>query len=525
MFWFPRGKQSLEKYRETMNRTNNNEWSAHHRRPRLLARTQSRDEALGTVCHELRTSLHGLIATLDILRDEQLSETGSQQLALAKASARSMLELITDVLEITRSAGGAPIPFRHEPFSLEELLHEAVAQYSARAAAKGIDLWLIVYDEHPSCFIGDRQRIRQIVSNLLTNAIKFTDSGYVLVEATSVDGAVQIDVHDSGPGIPENMRSAIFKPFVQTHLQHGRQGTGLGLSISRGLAKAMNGRLDLVESSSAGSTFRLTLPLPRSERPPETVLDTDDLTTPRGHVLVVDDHPINLFVVRTMLDSLECSCALASRGTQAIELLETHPFDLILLDFRMPDMDGFETARRARELLPDHVPIVAMTADVSVGKKEMGREAGINDYLIKPFDRKDLSRVLRTWLRPNAGTSGSSSSPAQPVVDEAVFTELWESFNWKTEPLRNIARSFQETIAQCLAAFDGDDPEEVRRHLHTVVGTSGMIGAMEIRSLAAQLQEAFKSGDAKRVAALKAELSAASERFERAILDRLESLD
>src|SRR5690606_17020369 len=170
---------------------------------------------------------------------------------------------------------------------LEELLHEAVAQYSARAAAKGIDLWLIVYDEHPSCFIGDRQRIRQIVSNLLTNAIKFTDSGYVLVEATSVDGAVQIDVHDSGPGIPENMRSAIFKPFVQTHWQDGGQGSGRGLAISRGLAKGMNGRLDLVESSSAGSACRVTLPLPRSERPPETVLDPGDSPQARGQVLVV----------------------------------------------------------------------------------------------------------------------------------------------------------------------------------------------------------------------------------------------
>lgn len=485
----------------------------------------SHEEILGTVCHELRTPLHGLIATLDLLRDEQLSEIGSQQLALAKASARSMLQLVTDVLDITRIASGGPFPLKLAPFSLEKLLHETVGQYNARASAKGIALWLIVSADRPSYFVGDRQRIKQIVSNLLTNAIKFTETGQVLVEATYVDGTVQIDVHDSGPGIPKNMQQAVFEPFVQASPQHGRQGTGLGLSISRRLSEAMGGRLELVESSPAGSTFRTTLPLPRADALPEAERNTKELIAPRGHILVVDDHPINLFVVRTMLESLKCSCALASSGKQALELIEAQDFDLILMDCRMPGMDGLETTIRVRQQLTRHVPIVAMTADVTVEKREKGRSAGMDDYLIKPFDRRELSRILRTWLKPSKAITDAVGQPAHSVVDHAVLIELWESVNWQTEPLRNIATGFKETIARCVTSFERGDPTDIRSHLHTVIGTGGMIGAMEIRSLAIQLQDAFKSGDATRVHELRTRLSEASERFERTLIERLESLD
>lgn len=485
---------------------------------------RSTDEVLATMCHELRTPLQGLIATLDILRDERLSETGSQQLAVAKASARTMLKLANDLLDVARIDAGEDFPLKQAPFCLDMLLHETVAQYNARASAKGLTLWLLISADDPSYLIGDRQRVKQIVSNLLTNAIKFTTSGPIVVEVTYANGIVQIDVHDSGPGIPKEKQEAIFRPFVQVGPKRNH-GTGLGLSISRRLCKAMGGQLNLVTSSPLGSTFRITLPLPRSEQLPETERSPGELTNPQGHVLVVDDHPVNQFVVRAMLDSLKCSSTLASSGEQALKLLEAQNFDLILMDFRMPGLDGIETIRRIRRLSIKQVPIVAMTADVSIEKREIGRAAGMNDYLIKPFGKPELNRILRTWLSADASATRSSARNPAPVIDEAVFTGLWESVNWQAEPLRNIATSFKETIAQCVAAFELGNSEEIRRHLHTVIGTGGMIGAMEIRDLASRLRNAYKANNTSQLRTLISDLLAASVRFEQTLFERLEEQD
>lgn len=490
----------------------------------LEAERRSRDEILATIWHELRTPLHGLIATLDTLQDKCLSKGGSQQLAVARASARTMLELANDMLDIARISDYGSLPLKCAPFNLEGLLREAVEQYNARATAKGLSLWLLLTGDSPSFFLGDRLRVKQIVTNLLTNAIKFTQSGPIIVQAIYGESGIQIDVHDSGPGIPKHEQEAVFQPFVQGARQDG-SGTGLGLPISRRLCEAMGGRLDLISSSDKGSTFRVILPLPRSDESPEQEVSVARAANPPGHILVVDDHPINRSVVKAMLDTLGCSSTLAGSGEEALQLIEEQDFDLILMDCRMPGLDGFATARRARQLLARRIPIVAMTADVQADKRGKGHEAVMDDYLIKPFGKTDLQELLCTWLRTDRRTDPSRTLAAEPVIDEAVFAQLRESVGWQVEPLRNVAQSFRITVASCLASIDSGDSDEVRRGLHTVAGTGGMIGAMQVRRLATELKSAWRSQDVRRINELKSALAGAAERFEREFLERLATDD
>lgn len=494
---------------------------------KVSASERFRDETIAAMSHELRTPLHGLIATLDMLRDEKLSERGVHQLAVAKASARSLLSLANDVLDITRMDRD-DFPLSKQPLSLKALMHETMDQFEAQAKAKGIKLWLAMTGAFPPAFIGDRQRIKQILSNLITNAIKFTKEGSISVEVRLERGTIRIDVNDTGVGIPDDMQEAIFKPFVQVGgATSPHPGTGLGLPISRRLCQAMGGDLVLVRSDITGSMFRATLKLePSSEEPPEESSNRVFMN-PVGRVLVVEDHPINQFVVESMLRALNCPSTLASNGEEALDLLEKEKFDLILMDCRMPGIDGYETTRRARSRLKVEAPIIAMTANAEVEEREACLEAGMNDYLAKPFARAALHEVLCRWLHPGNRPPGSGSgkgaagnSRKRTVLDESVFVELWESVRWQTRPMLQIRDSFRETVARAVSAIENEESSSLHRHLHTLVGTAGMIGAAEVRRIAGQLQETLKAGND--LQPLKDSLVAAAKEFHEAFRARLE---
>jgi len=342
-------------------------------------------------------------------------------------------------------------------------------------------------------------------------------------------GKIRIDVSDTGIGIPDDMQEAVFKPFVQVGGATSPQpGTGLGLPISKRLCQAMGGDLVLVRSDITGSLFRATLKLePSPEEPPEESSNRVFMN-PVGRVLVVEDHPINQFVVESMLRALNCPSTLVSNGEEALEILEKENFDLILMDCRMPGIDGYETTRRARTRLKVEVPIVAMTANAELEEREACLEAGMNDYLAKPFARAALHEMLCRWLHPGkhppgggAAGSGPAAGPRKRIVlDENVFVELWESVRWQTRPMLQIRDSFRETVARAVSAIENEEGSSLHRHLHTLVGTAGMIGAAEVRRIAGQLQEALKAG--KDLKPLKASLVAAAKEFHEAFRTRLE---
>src|SRR5690606_25194406 len=217
-----------------------------------------------------------------------------------------------------------------------------------------------------------------------------------------------IDVVDTGPGIPPDKYEEIFKPFVRGHENQRLEGAGLGLAICRQICEGMGGKLRVLDSSPAGSTFRFTAPLEASDEAPEDEQSQRIFRHLKGRILVVEDHPTNQFVVKSMLDALKCETTIASNGLEALEALERKEFDLVLMDCRMPGIDGLETTRRIRKELGKTLPIIALTANTMPEDIEECRKAGMNDYLAKPFGRSALHDVLCKWLKPETKSGDES---------------------------------------------------------------------------------------------------------------------
>lgn len=488
---------------------------------------ESRRALIGSMSHEFRTPLHGLIATLDMLRDETLSPEGRQKLAIARTSARSLLRLANDVLDWSRFESGS-FTFDHKLFDLHALMSQVIEESAPRAAGKNLQLKFEVLGELPPAFKGDPHRIKQVLGNLVTNAVKFTTSGEVRLTARYARGTCTLDVSDTGPGIAPDMLEAIFQPFVQARTSGQRQeGAGLGLAICRQLCEAMGGKLYVLSSSFAGSTFRTMLPLEASDEAPEQEQSLRIFRNPQGRILVVEDHPANQYVVKSMLEALKCNAAMASSGAEALELLSREKFDLILMDCRMPGMDGIETTRRIRAELKQPVPIIAMTANNMPEDVERCMQSGMDDFLAKPFGRAVLHDMLCKWLKPQTPPTDSGSWTQRlarvPVVDREIFKELWENLQWRKPPMRRICETFLATTRDTLRLLDGSDHGALGRNLHTLLGTAGMIGARQIEQLAGLLQEANKSRNTDDLASLRKRLAAAVVTFEREFTRKLDA--
>ncbi len=476
---------------------------------------RSQETFIAATSHELRTPLHGLIATLDMLRDERLSPEGERRLGIAKASSRSLLNIANDILDLTR-IGSDAFSLERSHFSLKAIIQEVVAEATDQARTRKLRLSGKISSRFPPSFIGDPQRMKQIIGNLVSNALKFTSHGSISVNAHFDGQLCTIDVADTGEGIPHDKQAAIFEPFVQVESTSRADGAGLGLSISKRLSEAMGGRLVLRSSGPAGSIFRLVLPLQPSNEPVSEDQSQRVFNNPRGRILVVEDHPANQYVVQGMLNALECPSQLAQSGSEALSLLENQEFDLILMDCRMPGMDGYETTRRAKSLLKKHIPIIAMTANATLEDKKRCLEAGMDDFLTKPFGRRTLNDILCKWLMPQPegnSADGVDRYKKTPVLDQSVFDELWENLRWQLPPMRRIGETFMSTAQKTLESL-GTRNQETERHLHTLLGTAGMIGARQVEYLAARLQGAVKAQRATEVDSMHGQLSEAIQAFE-----------
>jgi CheY-like chemotaxis protein len=488
--------------------------------------------------HEIRTPLHGLMATIDMLRDEPLSPEGSHRIGIARVSARTLLNIANDILDLSRIDAGA-FPLEHKPFDLASVLREVVDEARARAQSLGLELRVTTEGARPRSLVGDPARIKQILANLLSNALKFTVTGGVSVLARYDGRRCIIDVVDSGEGVPEDKRDVIFDPFVQMESKVSRRagGAGLGLAISRRLCEAMGGSLILVNTGPRGSTFRASLPLPASDEEPLEDQSQRILKNPPGRILVVEDHPANQYVAKSLLESLECTVSVAGTGAEALELLGGETFDLVFMDCQMPGMDGYETTRRMRAILHRYIPVVAITANAMVDDKQRCLDAGMDDFLPKPFNKSILSDLLCKWLVPGANAFNEGASADEiiaariaglPALSAPVFDELWQSLQWRLSPLRKIYESFlsvaHETLDMLQQAAGPDEAPMLGRKIHTLLGSAGMVGARQVERVAAWLQEALKSDRRDELQTGRVLLAQTVRRFEKELEQRLDNL-
>lgn len=381
-----------------------------------LAADRAKSEFLAVMSHEIRTPLNSVLGFADLLTESELNESQREQIEMIRRSGDALLVLLNDILDFSRIESGK-MPIQPTAVEIRSCLRDVVDLYRATAQAKGVGIEVRIEEEVPSTVCTDPGRLRQILLNLVGNAVKFTPSGSVTVSAKrgssqNEDGRfpLRIEVSDTGIGIPPDKIARLFKPFSQADSSTTRRfgGTGLGLAICKRLAELLGGDVSLLSSSPRGSTFALEIPLvtipslPENARQSSTGLPAsgtmDDPSTCR--VLVVEDNPVNRMLAQRMLLSLGFSSDAAEDGLRGVEAHTRSPYDIIFMDLQMPEMDGVSAARRIRQLESEasgprrRVYIIALTADAMSGDRDRCLEAGMDDYLSKPIRRADLSSAL-----------------------------------------------------------------------------------------------------------------------------------
>jgi signal transduction histidine kinase/CheY-like chemotaxis protein len=376
-----------------------------HHRAMLLAEHSSaaKSRFLATVSHEMRTPLNGIMGMTQLLQRGGASAEQLAQLDVIGSSSRHLQAVIGDLLDLSRIELGKLV-LEERPFELEGTVRDVTDLLHAVAQDKGLHFDVEFAPGLPAWVGGDASRIKQVLHNLIGNAIKFTARGGVSLRVEPCDSGLCFSVNDSGEGIAPQALERIFDAFEQgpAATVHARAGTGLGLTISRQIARAMGGDVICRSSEGRGATFVFTLPLEPATPPPLRSGETAPASTPRldGHVLVVDDNPVNAVVASAMLECMGLRVDVADDGAQALSLMAIGRYDLVLMDCQLPVMDGWEATQRWRsnEAPGQHLPIVALTALAVMGDRERCLQAGMDDYLAKPYEMDELVAVVRRQL-------------------------------------------------------------------------------------------------------------------------------
>ena len=358
---------------------------------------QARGCFLATMSHELRTPMNGVLGMAQLLEWELSDPEQLEQIGIIRESGELMMHHIDRILDFSKLDSGA-VALEDEPLSPRSLIGGVIATASAEAREKGLLLRESVGPEVPATIRGDETRLRQVLLNLVSNAVKFTERGEVCVSVSAGSGRLRVAVRDSGIGIPEEHRARLFDPFVQADASTTRRfgGTGLGLAIAKRLVEAMGGAIAVDSTPGVGSTF--TVELPAVEVTPRAAPEVAEIAPlPDGpRVLVAEDDPTSALIVSGMLSLLQCPHLCVTDGAEACAALASgEDFGLVLMDLHMPELDGIQATRHIREVLGSDIPIVALSASVLESDRLACLDAGMDGFLSKPVRLDQLAAVLR----------------------------------------------------------------------------------------------------------------------------------
>jgi signal transduction histidine kinase/CheY-like chemotaxis protein/HPt (histidine-containing phosphotransfer) domain-containing protein len=466
------------------------------------AANQAKSTFLATMSHEIRTPMNGVIGTTELLEREALDERQKRLVRTVRTSAAALLRIIDDVLDFSKIEAGR-MELEKAPFMLPAVVESTVETLSVQAERKGLVLRTIIEPGTPAILNGDATRVRQILFNLIGNAMKFTEVGLISVAARPLSQAgrnvtLALSVEDTGIGMNAEQLARLFRPFSQADSSTTRRygGTGLGLSIVRRLAQLMGGDVTAQSTPGRGSIFTVTLDLEIAEKPPSDVtpqaLVTDGGVT--GRVLAIDDYPVNLEVLVGQLEILGVPVDTADDGIEGLNKWRERPYALVLTDIHMPDMDGFELTRqiRAEEALRrtgQRTPIIALTANALKGEADRCMAAGMDGYLTKPLTLDRLRQTVGTWLsRQQQGQeTRQDASHAFDPIDRTVVAEM---FGDNPAVIERMLARFAEAGGSLMTdmAAARSDAGQLAGLAHKLKGAARAAGALRLGELAAALE-------------------------------------
>jgi two-component system sensor histidine kinase/response regulator len=495
-------------------------------RDAALSATEMKSQFVANVSHEIRTPMNGIMGMTQLLQATPLAPRQKDYADAISRSANALMTVINDLLDFSKIEAGR-LTLEDISFDLGTLLRDILELYVPRADAKQLALRLERSDALPSWVHGDPLRIRQILLNLLDNAIKFTSQGEVrlLVEpAQGSPGQIRFSVRDTGQGMSPEVQAKVFQAFSQADGSVSRKfgGTGLGLTICRQLAELMGGSLTLESTPGVGSTFHLTLPLPAAKPVQQTPAGAEPvLRFPGVRVLVAEDNQVNQKLMRYMLENLGCDTLLAEDGKLAYERLlqerqAQRPLDLVLMDVQMPEWDGLTATQaiRAWEQEQDlpRLPILALTANAMSGFAETCHQAGMDDVLTKPLREEDLTSTLARWLpgrsqeEPEhlAAPAPASHAKAAPPISASTahlfqlhkIVKLCHNNPAQVEETLKLFLSSTEPLLDALSqAVQAEDSQLAARQAHQIKGAAAYMGAESMTQHASATERYAKAGD------------------------------
>ena len=545
------------------------------------AASKVKSEFLAHISHEIRTPMNGILGMTELLRQTPLSTKQGHFVDTVYRSGAALLKLLNDVLDLSKVEAGK-VELERIRFDLNKTVREVVDLFVDQAEGKGIELTCVLDESVPSVLQGDPVRLQQVLMNLVSNALKFTEHGSVTLTVTIEEGSashatVRFEVQDTGIGVAPDAHAKIFHPFSQADGSTARKfgGTGLGLSIVKQLILLMEGTVGVKSEAGQGATFWCTARLAKvsgstreaGKRFPErrgVLLPTapPQLPDPRitgARILLAEDNPVNREVAVCMLEQLGCQVVAVEHGQEAVMQAESSQFDLVLMDCQMPAMDGFSATKAIREgeqRTGRHMTIVALTAHAIDNHRERCLAAGMDDYMSKPFTQAELGEMVQRWIRrPYDRTRLSSdqskaglAEPAQPssnqteqratpipviaqpdvpLVDQVLAQIRALRRPGRPDPVAQILKSFLDSSATYIGAIQQamvhQDAAALFHAAHALKSSSAMIGAMGLSSILKDIEFMGRQGNVAGVQTRMDELDSVYEAVKQAVLNELDN--